>query len=167
VSRRGQHVTGAVLAARAAGRGFTLLEITLVLFIIAIGSAIAVPMVGAGLDAREVRRAARQIASTMHFCRTEAMAEGAPQALVIDARRNRLHTTGWGRWAVLTDRAIIEQIEGGRVIGDDVVQVLFFPNGSTSGARVVLARRSDRTKNRLAVYLDPLLGTVRVGDADA
>jgi hypothetical protein len=30
---------------------------------------------------------------------------------------------------------------------------------------VVLANRRDRMRNRLGVRLDPLLGTVRVGDA--
>ena len=58
--------------------GFTLLEAVVVLIIIALGSALVVPMVEGGLEAREVRRAARQIASTMHYCRGEAVALGQP-----------------------------------------------------------------------------------------
>ena len=65
--------------------GFTLLEMMVVLVIVAIGSALVVPMVEGGYDAREVRRAARQIASTMHYCRGEAVALGQPQELVVDA----------------------------------------------------------------------------------
>jgi len=145
--------------------GFTLLEAVVVLIIIALGSALVVPMVEGGLEAREVRRAARQIASTMHYCRGEAVALGQPQELVIDALENSIHTTAWGRWAVLTDRAVIEDVRGGQALGDGVVQVLFFPNGSTSGAEVILAGRYDRTEHRLRVALDPLLGTVQVGDA--
>ena len=145
--------------------GFTLLEMMVVLVIVAIGSALVVPMVEGGYEAREVRRAARQIASTMHYCRGEAVALGQPQELVIDAIENSIHTTGWGRWAVLTDRAVIEDVRGGQALGDGVVQVLFFPNGSTSGAEVILAGRYDRTEHRLRVALDPLLGTVQVGDA--
>jgi general secretion pathway protein H len=145
-------------------RGFTLIEMTVVLVIIAIGSLLAVPMMLSGLDAREVRRAARQIASTMHFCRGEAVALGLPQELVIDPLRNSIHTTDWGRWAVLTDRAVIERIEGGVPLGDGLVQIQFFPNGSTSGAEVVLARRKNRLEERLVVRLDPLLGSVRVED---
>src|SRR5207249_2972516 len=121
---------------------------------VAIGSALVVPMVEGGYEAREVRRAARQIASTMHYCRGEAVALGQPQELVIDALENSIHTTGWGRWAVLTDRAVIEDVQGGQAFGDGVVQILFFPNGSTSGARAldgppgVLVSRSSRSRSR-------------------
>jgi len=146
-------------------RAFTLVEMVVVLLIIAIGSVLVVPMVEGGFEAREVRRAARQIASTMHFCRGEAVALGQPQELVIDTVQNSIHTTAWGRWAVLTDRAVIEDVRGGQEFGEGVVQILFFPNGSTSGAEVVVASRRDRREHRLKVELDPLLGTVHVGDA--
>ena len=145
--------------------GFTFLEIVVVLLIVGLGTMLVVPLIEGGFESREVRRAARQIASTMHFCRGEAVALGKPQELVIDAGENSLHTTAWGRWAVLTDRAVIDGIHGGNILGDGIVQILFFPNGSTSGAEVVVASRRDRREHRLLVALDPLLGTVRVGDA--
>jgi len=146
--------------------GFTLVEMIVVVMIVGLGSALVVPMVQGGWESREVRRAARQIASTMHYCRGEAVALGVPQSLVIDAWKNTIHTTGWGRWAVLTDKAVIERIAGGNPLDDGVVQLLFFPNGSSSGAEVVLANRRDRTRSRLAVHLDPLVSSVRVEDAE-
>ena len=146
--------------------GFTLLETVVVMMIIGLASALVLPMIEGGFDAREVRRAARQIASTMHYCRGEAVSLGAPQELVIDTYRNTIHTTGWDRWAVLTDRALITDVHGGNALGDGMVQVLFFPNGSTSGAEVLLASRRDRFANRLRVALDPLLGSVRVEDTN-
>jgi hypothetical protein len=84
--------------------------------------------------------------------------------MVIDTYRNTIHTTGWERWAVLTERAMITDVVGGNPLGDGMVQVLFFPNGSTSGAEVLLASRRDRFANRLRIALDPLLGSVRVED---
>ena len=74
--------------------GFTFLEIIVVLIIIALGTALVVPMVEGGFESREVRRAARQIASTMHFCRGKTVALGKPQEMVIDAQENSVHTTG-------------------------------------------------------------------------
>ena len=102
-------------------RGFTFIETTVVLLIIALGTALAVPMIEGGWESREVRRAARQLASTMHYCRGEAVATGQPQELVIDPLKNSIHTTGWGRWAVLTERAVIAQVRGGNDMGDGVV----------------------------------------------
>ena len=155
-------MSGAPSRARA---GFTLVEMVIVLIIIGVGMALVVPMVEGGFEAREVRRAARQIASTMHFCRGEAVALGQPQELIIDANETSIHTTEWGRWITLTDRAVVESIQGGNVVGDGMVQIVFYPNGSTTGADVVLAGRRDRRENRLMVSLDPLLGMVHVGDA--
>jgi general secretion pathway protein H len=149
---------------RARRAGFTFVEIAVVMMIIATASALALPMIEGGFDSREVRRAARQIASTMHYCRGEAVSLGMPQELVIDTYRNTIHTTGWARWAVLTDRAVIVDVRGGNGLGDGMVQVLFFPNGSTSGVELQLASRRDRFTNRLRVALDPLLGSVRVDD---
>ena len=148
-------------------RGFTLIEMTVVLVIIAIGLTLAVPLIEGGFDSREVRRAARQIAATMVHCRVEAVSKAEPQGLVINPERNMIATSDRGRWAVLTDRAIIEKVEGGSVLGDGAVQVLFYPNGSTSGADVVVASRRDRGRDRLRITLDPLVGTVRVQDASS
>jgi general secretion pathway protein H len=145
---------------------FTLIEMIVVLLVMAVGTALVVPMVEGGFESREVRRAARQIASTMHFCRGEAVALGKPQEMIIDANENSIHTTAWGRWAVLTDRAVIDEVQGGNVVGDGVVQLVFYPNGSTSGADIVVAGRRDRREHRLRVSLDPLLGIVHVGDAE-
>jgi general secretion pathway protein H len=142
-------------------RGFTLIEMTVVLLIIAIGITLAVPLIEGGFDSREVRRAARQIAATMVHCRGEAVSKSAPQELIINPKRNTIATSDWGRWAELTDRAVIERVAGGADVGDGARQILFYPNGSTSGADVVVASRRDRT-NRIRITLDPLIGRVDV-----
>ena len=144
-----------------ARRGFTLIEMTVVMLIIAIGITLAVPLIEGGFDSREVRRAARQIAATMVHCRGEAVSKAAPQELIINPARNTIATSDWGRWAELTDRAVIERVEGGADVGDGARQILFYPNGSTSGADVVIASRRDRT-NRIRITLDPLIGRVDV-----
>jgi len=112
-----------------------------------------------------VRRAARQIAATMHYCRGEAVAVGKPQELVIVQATNAIQTTG-GRSAVLSDRAVIEQIRGGFNPAPGVAQILFYPNGATSGADISLVSRRDWIEkgqaNRILIHLDPLVGTVTV-----
>jgi general secretion pathway protein H len=169
-SGRGTHGLGAGRVERPSRAGFTFVEMTVVLLIISLSAVLAVPMIEGGLNSREVRRAARQIAATMKHCRGEAVSKGEVQALVIDPRRNSIHVSDRSRWAILTDRAIIERVDGGQDATEEnagAVQILFFPNGSTSGADVILASRRDRSRNRLQIHLDPLVGTVRVGDASS
>jgi len=146
-------------------RGFTFVEMMVVLAIVALGAALAVPAIDAGLDAREVRRAARQIAATMNYCRREAVATGALRRMRISPDDNRIEADDGSRWAVLTERALIERIDGGWDAGFGKYDLAFFPNGSTSGAEVVVVSRRDRSRNRLRLVLDPLVGTVRVEDA--
>ena len=150
---------------RAAASGFTFIEVMVVIAIMALGAALAVPAIDAGFDSREVRRAVRQIAATMHHCRTEAVATGRLRHLRIDPNENAIEADDQARWAVLTDRALIEQVEGGFEAADGSVEILFYPNGATSGAEVVVVSRRDRASNRLRLLLDPLVGAVRVEDA--
>jgi general secretion pathway protein H len=153
------------LTRRAASHGFTFVEMVVVLAIIGLAAAVAVPAIEAGLDSREVRRATRQIAATMHHMRNEAMATGRQRSLRIKPDENAIETDDQGRWAVLTERARLERVLGGAVAGDGTVDILFYANGSTSGADIVISSRRDRFGNRLRLLLDPLVGTVRVEDA--
>ena len=133
-----------------------------VLCIIGLAAAVVVPAIDAGMDSREVRRATRQIAATMHHLRSEALATGKLRRLRINPSQNAIETDGRGRWAELTERAIIERVDGGVMAGDGTVDILFYANGATSGADIVIASRRDRSSNRIRLLLDPLVGSVRV-----
>ena len=146
----------------AATRGFTFIEMIVVLVIVGLAAAVVVPALDAGLDSREVRRATRQIAATMHHMRTEALATGRMRRMRINPAENAIETDDRSRWAVLTERAIIERVEGGAMAGDGTVDILFYANGATSGADIVIASRRDRSSNRMRLMLDPLVGSIRV-----
>jgi prepilin-type N-terminal cleavage/methylation domain-containing protein len=142
-------------------RGFTFVEMVVVMAIVAIGGMLAVPMIEGGINSREVRRVARQIFANMNHCRAEAIATGKTEKLHLDPSANSMRACG-GRWAEFTDRAVIEEIEGGIESSDGSSDIVFYPNGSTSGARILIASRKDRFGIRLGVRLDPLVGLPRV-----
>jgi len=150
------------LTRRRTTRGFTFIELMVVLCIIGLAAAVVVPAIDAGMDSREVRRATRQIAATMHHLRSEALATGKLRRLRINPSQNAIETDGRGRWAELTERAIIERVDGGVMAGDGTVDILFYANGATSGADIIIASRRDRSSNRIRLLLDPLVGSVRV-----
>jgi general secretion pathway protein H len=145
-------------------RGFTFIELVVVLAIIGLAAAVAVPAIEGGLDTREVNRAARQLRAMMHYLSTEAVATGKDRRLHIKPSENRIELDDGSRWAVLTERAQFERVLGGAVLGDGSVDILFYPNGSSSGADVTIASRRDRFGNRRRLVLDPLTCGVRVED---
>ena len=146
---------------RRAQWGFTFIEMMVVMAIVAIGAMLAIPMIEAGVNSREVRRVARQIYANINHCRSEAIATGAEQSLKISPSANRMDACG-GRWVVFTDRAVIQRIEGGSTSGDGSTELVFFPNGSATWAHVVIASRKDPFGIRLDVELDPLLAMPRI-----
>ena len=145
--------------------GFTLLELMLVMVIMAIGTALVLPSLEAGLTSREVNRAARRLASLMYHLRGEAVVTGHPTLLRINQYDNTIETVGGGRWDTFSERAAIEAVKGASPAGDGIWDIQFFPNGSNSGGQVVLVNRDDRTRNRFLVTLDPLIGTVELSEA--
>jgi general secretion pathway protein H len=147
---------------RERARGFTFIELMIVLAIAALGAVMVAPALDAGIDSREVRRAVRQLAATMQYCRREAVATGSLKRLRIKPDENRIETDDGARWAVLTERALIERVDGGWDAGLGMYDVAFFPNGSTSGAEILIVSRQDRSRNRMRLVLDPLVGTVHV-----
>jgi len=153
------------VTSRSSARGFTFIEIMVVVAIVGVGAMMVIPALDAGFDSREVRRAVRQIAATMHHLRGEAVATGRVRHLRISPTQNGIETDDRSRWAVLTDRALIERVDGGFAAADGTVEILFYPNGATSGAEVVVVSRRDRASNRLKLVLDPLVGGIRVEDA--
>ena len=118
-----------------------------VLVIIAIGLTLAVPLIEGGFDSREVRRAARQIASTMVHCRGGgALQVGAPGAAssTPSATRSPPATGAAGQSSPTAPSSSESTAEPRWVTAGG--QILFYPNGSTSGADVVVASRRDRTQ---------------------
>ena len=145
--------------------GFTLLEMMFVMAIMAIGTALVLPSIEGGLTSREVNRAARRLVAIMHHLRGEAVATGHPTLLRINQYDNTIETVGGGRWDAFSERAVIESVRGASPAGDGIWDIQFFPNGSNSGAAIVLANRADHTRNRFLVTLDPLVGTVDISEA--
>lgn len=122
-------------------RGFSLLEVLLVMALIAIASVLAATALTGGFAGMQLRSDAREVAAQLRWTRTQAIASGQAQRFTIDPRA---HT-----WTAPQERSgdIAEKL-GIAFYGAREVQpaagegaILFFPDGASTGGRVQLSAK--------------------------
>lgn len=124
-------------------RGFTLLEMLVVLVLVAAGSALALAAFGGGLRGARLHDAARELAAQLRFTRALAIRSGRAQDFVIDPRTRHWQVAGQ-RQGELADAGTLvftgASAEAlGRAPADAGTGVVrFFPDGAASGGRVQL-----------------------------
>ena len=149
---------GHVVTRRSTERGFTLLEIILVMAIIALASVLAAAAMGGGFRGMQLSASAKQIASNLRFTRAQAIATGQPQRFVIDP-----HAHTWkapkSHHGEIPDKlavAFIGAREAQPRPGEGAIA--FFPDGASTGGRV----RLSSGKAQWTVDVAWLTGQVRV-----
>jgi general secretion pathway protein H len=146
------------LAVGSDSRGFSLLELTLVLLLLGLSSLIVLPNIERGLKDREVRGSALALAAVARDLRSRAVEDGIPQRLVLRLQQNS-YTAAPDREVQLPPDVRFAEVEGGEIVSDDRRTFLFFPNGSSIGGTIVL---SGGGAGLYSVRLEPLTGRIQV-----
>jgi general secretion pathway protein H len=139
-------------------RGFSLFELIVVMLIVAIAGAMAVPAVTSGWQSRQIRQGTRKLAGMMRSLREHAVRRGVEQELVLDADGETLRWTD-GPGTTLPESVTIAAVSGGWRDEDGSVRVIFYPNGGATGFSAIVAGRAGGGL-QFAVDVEPLLGTV-------
>jgi len=139
-------------------RGFSLLELLVVLLLLGLSSLIVLPSIEKGLKDRELRETTLKLAAVARNLRSRAIYESSLQRLYLDQRENS-YQGSQGKKVLLSTDVRIMGIKGGEPVGEGLRQFLFFPNGSILGGEIGLASRDG---SAYAIRLDPLLGRVVV-----
>lgn len=147
-------------------RGFTLLELLVVLALMAVIAVVALPRLGASPRA-DVEAAARTLAAGLRQARSRAVTTGRSVALTVDlgARRMRLDEAGeGGQIRVYRSRGLPDAVDirlytaVSEQKSNKVAGIRFFPDGTSTGGRVTA---SSGSHERL-VDIDWLTGKVRI-----
>ncbi len=147
-------------------RGFTLLELLVVLIIMTLMIALVPPLLsGVGLST-EVRGAARELASGLRAARSDAVIRQQPVALTVDLERRQASVAGRSRLITLpASEAVLIRLYTARseLIDEQRGGIRFFPDGSSTGGYIALIDGPVEYR----VNVDWLTGHVRIEDRDA
>jgi len=147
-------------AARSA-RGVTLLELLVVLSIMAVVSALVVPMFGGGVSTTDMKSAARQLAAGMRLARSEAVATRTETRVTLDLERHTFRVARDPREHALPAKLEIKLVTAQSDIESEKTgSIRFFPDGGSNGGRVTLAAG----ERKYEVDVDWLTGRVAILD---
>ena len=151
--------------------GFTLLELTLVMFFMAIIAGLSTPFVMSTLDRMELQTSARKVASMLRYARSEAIASKKPVVFSGNLTRNQFWITqGYKnetpKISSLTDPIRLTRFtnEGeDNLFRDGEFTVTFFPQGNSSGGLIGMnINESRNSENYYAISIDPITGKTKI-----
>ena len=135
-------------------KGFSLLELLIVLLLLGLTTIIVLPSIDRGLRERDARQSALHLAAVARDLRARALSENALQRLILNPSENSYEPLP-GKKILLSPDLRITAIEGGETVAGGLRQFLFFPNGSTLGGQVTISSGGGFAYN---IRFDPLLG---------
>ena len=129
---------GSAARAPMQARGFTVLELILVIVIIAAASALTLGALGVGRKGSQMRAAASTLASELRYTRAQALITGVPQRFEMDldkrswrAPKDREGTLP--EWLQVRFDGVRQEQRSAREAA-----IRFFPDGSATGGRISL-----------------------------
>jgi general secretion pathway protein H len=136
--------------------GFSLIETLAALAIVALATALAMPLAMRPSDALRLDAAAQDLLAALRLTRAAAIARNADAALTIDAERRTFASPAVPARALPADLSVkmkIAEPERARSQGG----FRFFPDGSSTGGDMLLALRGKEVK----ICVDWLTGIAR------
>jgi len=142
-------------------RGFTLLELIIVLFLAGLVAALVAPSFSGTLESARLRSGAAEVRAVLTLGRTLAATGSRIRAVTFDIDRGEYAVVGEGRTFLLPEGIRVDSARVGReVLERGTFLVRFFPDGSAEETEIVVAAPEG---GRLRVYVDPLTGIAEAG----
>lgn len=139
-------------------RGFTLLEILVVLVIAGLMYSLVPPLVGAGMAGAELKKAARQVAAGLRQTRNEALKRHREAIMALDVDGRTFRIADAAKVYQLPKRLAMKVLTAESEVVERDAAIRFYPDGSSTGGRVTLALG----EKQFMVDVDWLTGRVTI-----
>jgi general secretion pathway protein H len=140
-------------------RGFTLLELLVVLAIAGLLMAAVPPLISAVIPGTELKGATRQLAVSLRHARFSAISRGVPVEITFIGAEPARYVINDKEEQLLPRGATLRiRTHDNEVTGDDPFRLRFFPDGSSNGANILLRRE----QHNYTVSVDWLMGKIRI-----
>ena len=140
-------------------RGVTLLELLIVLTLMALIAAMALPMFSGGVSGTDLKTAARDVAAGLRLARDRAIAQRTESLLELNLETRTFRVSPDERIHRLPEKLELKLYTAQRdLLNDKVGAIRFFADGGSNGGRITLASG----ERKFNVDVDWLTGRVAI-----
>jgi len=144
-------------------RGFTLLELLVVLAIAGLLMAAVPPLISAVIPGTELKGATRQLAVSLRDARFSSISRGVPVAITFIGTEPARYLVDDKEQQLLPRGATLHiRTHDNEVVSDDTFRLRFYPDGSSNGANILL----QRNQHNYTVSVDWLMGKIRISQGE-
>lgn len=145
-----------------ATKGFTLIELIVVLFIIVLGFSVIGINFSSGGDSAEIKAAARDIVSALRYARGQALMDHEETTVTFDLEENSYTISNRDKiYTIPADIDLTVVTAQSELTGQGQGSIRFFSDGSSTGGRVTL-ERGERAKWQIDINW--LTGQIELND---
>lgn len=139
-------------------RGFTLVELMLVIMLIAASYVLVPRYLFSGVSGADLKASSRDIAAGLRMARADAISKRRDSALVLDLDKRSFSVSG-GVARQLPEALELKLVTAqSEVVNERQAAIRFFPDGSSTGGRVTVASG----QRKYEVDVDWLTGRVTI-----
>lgn len=127
-------------------RGFSLLELLVVLVIIGLSASLVLPTLTGGLSSLRLKTAAREVSATLRYARSLAVSVGKEQVINMDIEEGKywLNEDKDNNRELPSDIRFLNITTQGEEITTGMAGIVFYPMGNSSGSSIFITAGKDR-----------------------
>jgi general secretion pathway protein H len=144
-------------------KGFTLLELIVVLFIVVLGFSVVGINLSSGNDATELKVAARDIVSALRFARGQALISHQETTVTLDLAENTYTVSSRDRIYPIPKAIDVTVVTAQSELTEGSASIRFFADGSSTGGRITL----EVGKATWQIDINWLTGQIELDDTEA